>query len=367
MDHSEATAPQNDSKDAAEPRNPAEIIKKEEKQKEKEKKYPRVTRYYLQAIEIYHRTLKKLQVLLSILCNRDLMSHYNHSPQMKKTDAAMMLMVVYMNLTYCYNMTDCIEEVFYSMNEVQTIVDAYFFDNHELKVAIGRMNDYVVKRVAIAHQFREKFEAVLEIRRIIIDTFKHKWGSVENQQPAAAELIVQDCLDNLYKKCFINSPPDQWIVAFQQKQGKKELRPPVKVEYGILITEMTEKETENNNKKKLVDSHDIPQPAFNERMRLDIESITKKEENEIKAELLQKLSSRSNSRREVRKAKIELDLREKRKREEALEDFKEFERIAPMIRMIPNEMPEIRDMNQVFADTIKVRYRSTDRFKREKK
>lgn len=111
----------------------------------------------------------------------------------------------------------------------------------------------------------------------------------------------------------------------------------------------------------------MPQPVFNERMRLDIENITKKEENEQKAELLQKLSSRSNSRREIRKAKIELDLREKRKREEALEDFKEFERIAPMIRMIPNETPELRDMNQVFADRIKVRYRSTDRFKRDKK
>ena len=325
-----------------------------------------VSRYYLQAIEIYHRTLKKLKIMLSILCNQDLMSQYNHSPQMKKTDAAMMLMVVYMNLTYCYNMTDCIEEVVYSMNEVQSIVDAYFFDNHELKVAIGRMNDYVVNRVRVAHQFREKFEAILEIRRLIIDTYKHKWGSIEEIPPATAELIVQDCLDNLYKKCFINSPPDQWIVAFQKKHGRKELRPPVKIEYGILITEATDKE-EEKKRQKPADAHDLPQPTFNDRMRLNLENITKKEENEQKAELLGKLSSRSNSRREVRKAKIELDLREKRKREEALEDFKEFERIAPMIRMIPNETPELRDMNQVFADRIKVRYRSTDRFKRDKK
>lgn len=151
MDHFEVTAPQNDSKDTAEPRSPVETVKKEEKQKEKEKKYSSISRYYFQAIQVYHRTLKKLQVLLSILCNRDLMSHYSHSPQMKKTDAAMMLLVVYTNLTYCYNMTDCIEEVVFSMNEVQSIVDAYFFDNHELKVAIGRMNDYVVKRVTASH------------------------------------------------------------------------------------------------------------------------------------------------------------------------------------------------------------------------
>jgi hypothetical protein len=38
MDHFEATAHHTDSKDSQEPRNPAELMKKEEKQKEKEKK-----------------------------------------------------------------------------------------------------------------------------------------------------------------------------------------------------------------------------------------------------------------------------------------------------------------------------------------
>lgn len=51
-----------------------------------------------------------------------------------------------------------------------------------------------------------------------------------------------------------------------------------------------------------------------------------------------------------------------KRNEKSYENFAEFDKNVPMVKSTPHEVPKILDMNQVFSDKIKERYRSTDRF-----
>ena len=106
---------------------------------------------FSKAIQVYHQTLDKMKLLTSFLSNGYVMKHYHHSGHLKRHDAAMMALIVYVDLTYCYQMVGEIEQMLYSTYEAEEVVSTYLFDSIEARNMVSMMKDHFLTGVGLIH------------------------------------------------------------------------------------------------------------------------------------------------------------------------------------------------------------------------
>lgn len=102
---------------------------------------------FVEAVEVFQKALQRMQILTSLLANKEFVAHYYHSPIMKRHDAAMMTLIIYVDMTYCFLNLGRVEEMFCSSYEAEEVVNAYLFDSFEARSMIVRMKNYVINGV----------------------------------------------------------------------------------------------------------------------------------------------------------------------------------------------------------------------------
>lgn len=205
-----------------------------------------------------------------------------------------------------------------------------------------------------------------EMKKTIVGLYREKYGAVEDEDQKD---VVRYAPDSFRLK----ESPAKWILAFQSKHGVvMEKKSEDSGDSDMIFSNDNEK-AEKKEVIKYRDDRKLSSKVFDEFMTGDIQNIHNMEQQREKEEMKARIYSPYPISRFMRtpvskKGSDSIEyLSYIKKKNRAIEDFKEFEKIPPMIKSTDNGPIAIRDMNQVFADSIKVRYRSTDRFKRVNK
>jgi hypothetical protein len=140
----------------------------------------------------------------------------------------MMLITVYMNMAYCYEMGGKCEEIVVCIEEAYSTVGLHFDDNKSLRNAVARYRELGLNRVGqLNRQFTDRAEKRKELRHVIIYLYQAKFGPIEQIKPTIGEKIVQECLNNFHDKFLKNTPVEGWIKTYknglQQKETQKQL------------------------------------------------------------------------------------------------------------------------------------------------
>lgn len=102
---------------------------------------------YKEALEIYSKTILRLKFLMSLLSNDTLIRHYSHSVSLKRNDAAMMALVVYMNMTFCFQMQGGLEEIMICLVEAEECINGFVYDSSEGKYIVARLKELLSAKV----------------------------------------------------------------------------------------------------------------------------------------------------------------------------------------------------------------------------
>lgn len=105
-------------------------------------------REYSKSIKMFRRTLDNLTILMGVLSNRNLVALYQHSPTLKKRDAAFMLLLTYVNMAYCYQQMALLEETMSSLDEADYVVQTFLNDSSEAKELVSKFKGILTKAVA---------------------------------------------------------------------------------------------------------------------------------------------------------------------------------------------------------------------------
>lgn len=102
---------------------------------------------YRKAIDMLKTTIDLVKLLISILSNKNLVSFYQHSPNIKIRDAVFMLQLIYINLAYCYQMKGMLEETLYSISEADFLATYFLTDSPESKEMTRNLKEILTKAV----------------------------------------------------------------------------------------------------------------------------------------------------------------------------------------------------------------------------
>lgn len=229
------------------------------------------------------------------------------------------------------------------------------------------------------------------MRKIILYTYIQRWGVPEheddNDKVDMGQLIISDLYERHYKKAKIAT----WIKGFHSqrieklKQSLKSSQPaqhenmkgsvrqiPDEVQKLKVVEE--EKHEENNQSKGVEQSSQkVPVLSLNElppAPETPTSHVRPKSafgKSPGKEISLEPFRERTPTKKDIKKKVVwfkeadEKPLKQDRNLM-SFEDFAEFDKLAPMVKTKVHEVPKLLDMNQVFAEKIKKRYRSTDRF-----
>ena len=202
------------------------------------------------------------------------------------------------------------------------------------------------------------------------------------------QLILNDLYDRHYKRPAIA----KWIESYQAQASaaiaaKSSPKPPTNQEntLGSARKEIGADEQQIKDKDNVKFSEDFSQPKEPEQSSKMNPSMKEIEDlkapnsaayrvksafgksREKKENLADEKRSLTPTKKDIKKKVYlfkedsEKPYNEKRN-EKSYEDFAEFDKIVPMVKSDPHEIPKIQDMNQVFSEKIKHRYKSTDRF-----
>lgn len=106
-------------------------------------------RQYSKAIAMFKKTLDTLTILIGVLSNRNLIALYSHSPNMKKRDAAFMLLLTYINMAYCFQLMGKLEETMCSLEEAEFVVQYFLNDSSEAKELVSKFRGILMKAVVV--------------------------------------------------------------------------------------------------------------------------------------------------------------------------------------------------------------------------
>lgn len=227
-----------------------------------------------------------------------------------------------------------------------------------------------------------------EMRLVIYMVHKNRFGATDFDEDDDPRDFGHMLMDDMYEKHQKNLKIDDWIMDYHQQLAQAaELKQKgnMNVEEYIKMKQKFKKQQVNGNNL----SGDIDNSNKPNEVSVD-EGISIKK-NSDSSQYHKRLSSISPGKHSVEGIETKLnggsltptkkDIKKKRnlfdepekpyaprhRHEKSYEDFAEFEKIAPMVKQVPHESPELKDMNQVLAEHIKKRYRSTDRFIRVQK
>ncbi len=104
-------------------------------------------RLYSEAIKMYSKTLMNVKMLIGVLSNTSLVALYSHAPVLKLRDAALMLLLVYIGIAYCFQRKGRLEETMYSMQEAEFVARDLLPDSLEASVLVNTLKQYLVTAV----------------------------------------------------------------------------------------------------------------------------------------------------------------------------------------------------------------------------
>ena len=68
---------------------------------------------------------------------------------MKKRDAAFMLLLTYINMAYCFQLTGKLEETMSSLEEAEFVVQYFLNDSSEAKELVSKFRGILTKAVVV--------------------------------------------------------------------------------------------------------------------------------------------------------------------------------------------------------------------------
>lgn len=225
--------------------------------------------------------------------------------------------------------------------------------------------------------------------------YKDRWGGLDFDESETDNRVAHMMADDFNEREMKSLRIDDWIMDYHRQLAEAEqqkIKEKMNVEEYINMKKKLKDKKEDepsvsreldNSKKPIDGSNDDESPGKNQpegvqlKKKIAIKIAGKKSIEELEINDRTKVSkpqagNLTPTRKEIKKKNPFFEEAEKRyiprqRHENSYEDFAEFENIAPMVKQAGHEEPELRDMNQVLAEHIKRRYRSTDRFIRVQK
>lgn len=233
-----------------------------------------------------------------------------------------------------------------------------------------------------------KLRELKEMRLVIYMVHKNRFGGTDFDEDEDPRDFGHMLMDDMYEKHQKDLRIDDWIMdyhhqlaqAAEHKQKEK-----MNVEEYIKMKQKFKKqqvngndvsgEIDNSNKPNEVSIDEgisVRRNSDGTQYRKRLSSVSPGKHSLEGIETKLNGGNLTPTKKDIKKKRTFFDEPDKpyvpRHRQEiSYEDFAEFEKIAPMVKQVPHESPELKDMNQVLAEHIKKRYRSTDRFIRVQK
>ena len=227
---------------------------------------------------------------------------------------------------------------------------------------------------------------------MILWTFNDRWGPAPTEEDADQVNVPQMIMNELYDRHYKKPHIAQWILQFRDKKKKARQEENGVVSGSMVPLPGTPKDKIARSKSKGENRapDDVSQSKDVENESKALQSNKEAEESRVihgsplrkvsksgfglnphresrEPVTLEKSKDRTPTKKDIKKKKIWLKESmikpvKRERNENSFEDFEEFDKLVPMVKASPHEQPVIMDMNQIFAERIKERYRSTDRF-----
>ena len=100
---------------------------------------------------MYTKTLMNVKILLGVLSNSSLVAHYSHSVNLKRRDASLMLLLIYVGMAYGFQREGHLEQTMYSMEEAAVVARELLADSAEACLLVETYRQYLMAAVVHNH------------------------------------------------------------------------------------------------------------------------------------------------------------------------------------------------------------------------
>ena len=169
-------------------------------------------------MEVYISAASLIQVELGLLSNTSVASYYMHSPSLKMVDALLTLLVVYVNLLYCYQQNDDLEQMRLALDEANYLVENFLAGSLEARRLVARPNEVWGKL------YHEKYLALKGFKHLLVQEYQSRWGTGQpvnldeieildraEKDVRAKAVMKKEIMQHLFEKHFVDSESPAWV------------------------------------------------------------------------------------------------------------------------------------------------------------